>query len=49
MTHGYGTVTRTMKAFHSGYLNIPVNLFYSSGKEGGYIGLSVGFNIAKKN
>jgi len=26
-----------------------VNLFYSSGKEGGYIGLSMGFNIAKKD
>jgi len=44
-----GWVWAVGKTFHSGYLNIPVNLFYSSGKEGGYIGLSVGFNIAKKN
>ena len=26
-----------------------INDFYSSGKDGGYIGLSMGFNIAKKN
>ena len=44
-----GWVWAVGKTFHSGYLNIPVNLFYSSGKEGGYLGLSVGFNIAKKN
>ncbi len=44
-----GWVWAVGKTFHSGYLNIPVNLFYSSGKEGGYIGLSVGFNIAKEN
>jgi TolB-like protein len=44
-----GWVWAVGRTFHSGYLNIPVNVFYSSGKEGGYIGLSVGFNIAKEN
>jgi TolB-like protein len=44
-----GWVWAIGRTFHSGYLNIPVNLFYSSGKDGGYIGLSMGFNIAKKN
>ena len=44
-----GWVWAIGRTFHSGYLNIPVNLFYSSGREGGYIGLSMGFNIAKKD
>ena len=44
-----GWVWALGKTFHSGYLNIPVNLFYSSGSEGGYVGLSMGFNIAKKD
>tara|TARA_Y100000385_G_C13072663_1_gene629813 strand:+ start:586 stop:1707 length:1122 start_codon:yes stop_codon:yes gene_type:complete len=44
-----GWVWALGKTFHSGYLNIPVNLFYSSGSEGGYLGLSMGFNIAKKD
>lgn len=39
------------RTFQSGALNIPVNVFYSSQKSGGMLGLSVGFNIvrAKKN
>lgn len=36
------------KTFHSGHLNVPVNLFYSPGKHGGIIGASFGFNIRKK-
>ena len=44
-----GWVWAIGKTFHSGYLNIPVNLFYSSGREGGYVGLSMGFNITKKD
>jgi hypothetical protein len=36
------------KTFKSGYLNIPVNLFLSSSKNGQFVGLSMGFNIAKK-
>jgi hypothetical protein len=43
-----GWVWALGRTFHSGYLNIPVNLFYSSGSEGGYLGLSMGFNIANK-
>lgn len=35
------------KTFQSGYLNIPVNLFFSPRKSGSLIGLSVGFNINK--
>jgi TolB-like protein len=44
-----GWVWALGRTFHSGYLNIPINLFYSSGSEGGYLGLSMGFNIAKKD
>ena len=36
------------KTFKSGYLNIPVNLYYSPKKGGSIIGLTFGFNIAKK-
>ncbi len=44
-----GFVFALGKTFHSGYLNIPLNLFYSTSIEkGGYLGLSMGFNIAKK-
>ena len=45
-----GFVFAIGKTFHSGYLNIPLNLFYSTSIEkGGYLGLSMGFNIAKSN
>jgi hypothetical protein len=45
-----GFVFALGKTFHSGYLNIPVNFFYSTSREGGgYLGLSMGFNIAKKS
>ena len=30
-----GWVWAIGRTFHSGYLNVPVNLFYSSGKDGG--------------
>jgi hypothetical protein len=36
------------RTFHTGALNIPVNVFYSSVKGGGMVGASVGFNILKK-
>lgn len=36
------------RTFKSGALNIPVNVFYSSTRKGGMIGLSVGFNVFKK-
>jgi hypothetical protein len=35
------------KTFKAGALNIPVNIFYSSQKGGGYTGFNVGFNILK--
>ena len=44
-----GWVWAIGKTFHSGYLNIPVNAFLSQSKDGFYIGLSMGFNIAKSN
>ena len=35
------------RTFQAGALNIPVNLFYSSQKGGGYVGINMGFNIQK--
>ena len=43
-----GWVWALGKTFHSGYLNIPANLFFSHNNDGWYTGVSVGFNIAKK-
>jgi len=42
-----GLIIAVGRTFHSGYLNIPVNLYYSPKKEGSVVGLSFGFNIAK--
>jgi len=36
------------RTFRSGYLNIPVNVYFSAQKQGWYIGTSVGFNVGKK-
>ncbi len=36
------------KTFQSGYLNIPVNVYFSAQKQGWYIGASVGFNVGKR-
>lgn len=36
------------RTFRAGALNIPVNVFYSSKKGGGLMGLSVGFNVMNK-
>lgn len=36
------------RTFRAGGLNIPVNIFYSSMKKSGMIGLSVGFNVVKE-
>jgi len=36
------------RTFHSGYLNIPVNLYVSPRKEGTTVGFSFGFNIQKR-
>ncbi|MGB0404310.1 MAG: hypothetical protein ACPGEG_09455 [Salibacteraceae bacterium] len=35
------------RTFRSGALNIPVNVFYSARKRGGFVGVSVGFNVMK--
>lgn len=35
------------RTFRSGALNVPVNIFHSSQKGGGMIGVSVGFNITR--
>ena len=43
-----GWVWAAGKTFHSGRLNIPVNLFIAPRKEGWWIGTSLGFNIRTK-
>jgi len=35
------------RTFKAGALNIPVNIFYSSQRGGGYVGFNVGFNVIK--
>ena len=35
------------RTFQAGALNIPVNLFYSSQKGGGFVGINMGFNVQK--
>ncbi len=35
------------RTFRSGALNIPVNIFYSARRGGGFAGVSVGFNVMK--
>ena len=35
------------RTFKAGSLNIPVNVYYSSSKSGGIVGMSVGFNVTK--
>lgn len=44
-----GWVWAIGKTFHSGYLNIPLNIYVSPNKEGWYVGFSLGFNVSKKN
>ena len=44
-----GWVWALGKTFHSGYLNIPVNAFLSYNQNGYFLGLSMGFNITKKD
>lgn len=36
------------RTFQSGYLNIPVNIYFSAQKQGWYVGASVGFNVGKR-
>jgi hypothetical protein len=35
------------RTFQAGALNIPVNIFYSSQKGGGFLGVNMGFNVQK--
>jgi len=41
-----GMVLAIGKTFRSGYLNVPVNAYFSPRKEGSVVGLIVGFNVA---
>jgi hypothetical protein len=43
-----GMIFALGKTFRSGYLNLPVNLYFSPRKDGSMIGINVGFNVAKK-
>lgn len=43
-----GLLIAAGKTFHSGYLNIPVNLFLTPRKNGTVIGFAIGFNTTKK-
>lgn len=44
----YGMIFAVGKTFRSGYLNMPVNLYYSPRKEGSVLGLTMGFNVANR-
>jgi hypothetical protein len=43
-----GLVVAIGKTFRSGYLNIPVNIYFAPRKDGSTIGAMIGFNIQKK-
>lgn len=43
-----GLVIAVGKTFRSGYLNIPVNVYFAPRKDGSTIGAMIGFNIQKK-
>ena len=43
-----GLIVAAGKTFRSGRLNMPVNLYWSPKADGDVIGLSIGFNVAKK-
>ncbi len=42
-----GMIFAAGRTFRSGYLNVPVNVYFSPNKNGSYIGLIVGFNVAQ--
>jgi TolB-like protein len=42
-----GMIVAVGKTFTSGYLNIPINVYFSPRKEGSVYGLSFGFNVSK--
>lgn len=41
-----GMIVAVGKTFRSGYLNVPVNIYWNPKKDGHVIGLTVGFNVA---
>lgn len=41
-----GMIVAVGKTFRSGYLNVPVNIYWNPRKEGHVVGLTVGFNVA---
>ncbi|PKP23151.1 MAG: hypothetical protein CVU05_00690 [Bacteroidetes bacterium HGW-Bacteroidetes-21] len=43
-----GMVFAIGKTFRSGYLNMPVNVYYSPRKEGSIVGIVLGFNVANR-
>ncbi len=43
-----GMIIAFGKTFQSGYLNIPINVFFSPQKDGSIVGITLGFNTAKK-
>lgn len=43
-----GLIIAVGKTFHSGYLNMPVNIYFSPRKDGNVVGLTFGFNVAKR-
>lgn len=47
LTFTTGMIIAVGKTFTSGYLNIPLNIYFSPRKEGSVYGLSFGFNVSK--
>ncbi len=43
-----GLIVGFGKTFRSGYLNVPVNFYFSPRKDGSIMGVTLGFNTAKK-
>ncbi len=43
-----GLIVAAGKTFKSGYLNIPVNLYFTPVKDGSVVGVTIGFNTTKK-
>jgi hypothetical protein len=43
-----GMIFAAGKTFRSGYLNMPINLYYSPRKDGSVVGFTIGFNVATR-
>ncbi|MFY0601898.1 MAG: hypothetical protein JXR03_19645 [Cyclobacteriaceae bacterium] len=48
MRPSIGLIVGFGKTFQSGYLNIPINIFFSPKKDGSIVGVTLGFNTARK-